>query len=57
MNAIEFEADGVKVKAWGETNGDVHISVDEGEDFIFSPSVAFVFGAALVEIASKETDE
>lgn len=52
--AIELDFDGITIKAWSEATGEVHLTLDEGEELHLSPSTAIIIGMALIQLAQPE---
>jgi two-component sensor histidine kinase len=57
MNAAMIDADGVKLELEGYTNGDVKLTIDDGEPIELSKTTAQVLGLALTAVATKENPE
>lgn len=53
MDEMKIVADGVTFEVFGETTGDVKLSVNGGENVYLAPATAHVLGLALISIATK----
>lgn len=54
--AITLDADGIKISAWAETDGDVHLTLDGQEEVILSSISANIIGLALLQLAEPEDE-
>lgn len=54
MAAVTLEADGVKIEAWAENDGDVHLSIDGGDDVLLSPASAKILGYAFLQLSEPD---
>jgi hypothetical protein len=54
--AITLDFDGVKVTAWSEDSGEVHVTVDDNEEIHLSPITAIILGHALLQLAKPVED-
>lgn len=54
--SLELVADGIKFVLWAETDGDVHIKIDDNEEVICSSSTACIIGMGLMQLSEPEDD-